>query len=41
MNDKTFSDFLKRHDVNAVFAIAKYLQSADAKDRLSYLQGHN
>ena len=41
MDDSTFSTFLEGHDVNAVFAIAKYLQSADAKDRLSYLQGHN
>lgn len=38
MSDKEISTFLKKHDVNAVFATAKYLQAADAKDQLDALR---
>jgi len=38
LGDEDLNTFLKDHANNAVFAIAKYLQAADAKDMLSALQ---
>tara|TARA_R110001606_G_scaffold7033_7_gene31527 strand:+ start:888 stop:1529 length:642 start_codon:yes stop_codon:yes gene_type:complete len=38
MSDEKLSTYLKNHKVNAVFATAKYLQSADAKDQLDLLK---
>jgi hypothetical protein len=40
MDEKEINNFLKNHNVNAVFAIAKYLQGADAKNKLSLLSGN-
>jgi len=40
MDEKEINGFLKDHNVNAVFAIAKYLQGADAKNKLSLLSGN-
>jgi hypothetical protein len=37
MDQTEINEFLKDHNVNAVFAIAKYLQGADAKNKLSLL----
>ena len=38
LGDEVLNTFLKDHTNNAIFAIAKYLQAADAKDMLSTLQ---
>lgn len=38
MSENELKNYLKDHTVNAVFAVAKTLQAADAKDRLEFIK---